>query len=955
MVSMRTWVDGVEITSKVKGVQYHRRLNSINQATIRLHSYRGDLISTYAAKIGKDVYIRDGTNSYYLFRGRLQRIMSQNHELVLVVSDHLGQLQDKHILDDYIYYQGIVQQIVDSLNIDMYDLLGADPGWVTDIWKNKGLLFYEKNYPDEEKKYCLSVTFTGGSYSAGTHDQTHYTSTNSYCIIENDTVSNAYVQFDYTFADFINTDCENLILEFRLYFDFQHTPPPKGTLYIWNWFDSSWDKWRDWIAKSEWDITSFRYEKLLDGSYERTLDNEFDGNMNHYMGTGGDAGKVRFRFEITPKVNGDYGAFRIYYLNLTVEDEAYSFNPLQYNISTNDTNTLTTNTDDANFTTDGIQEQDKFVIVEQNKYIVEDIINAYSDLTIDSNNVMFTAYYTALKTAGATAFSIIKRIARDESASIWESTGKEFYLKNKYGWFQKCQDNMDYTLGSAPASGYWTTTTPANTEIIIIGRKGEFQKAARISDNNAAGRCMLDNTAIPATSQTGTMYYVVGAKQTDKFMELAMNQVAGFGDASITINVAFAADGKFKWHNGTAWQDTGVSYDAYQMYFWKFDWDASNGVETFDWYYRTPDDTSWTTLGTGLDFKNKDVGAYTVYTTRFRTDTAESGGVFYMAAMDTDDAVGYVEDRILETEQELAITITEANLIEPPKISKGIDEIWNRVKCFGRTIDGEVLESEWHYDNTSISTYGTRQKIIHDESCRTIRECEDRAEEFLQDNKEKPYAISIKIRATQTFIETDILGRLINISDIDGVTGQYQIEGIIAEQEIGLNTQLKYTLELGTQPINRPPQHQMAEKLLELHYDSMDNFEQKSNQQTIDMKTILSNQQNVDAIHDKGFAKIADGTYTGDGTDDWSKSITIGFRAKLILIYRYAAADSDDAFLLVGMDNATTDRAILLLNNADYLRDNKIQIEDLGFNISDDGANLEPNGSGETYCYVCFG
>lgn len=90
------------------------------------------------------------------------------------------------------------------------------------------------------------------------------------------------------------------------------------------------------------------------------------------------------------------------------------------------------------------------------------------------------------------------------------------------------------------------------------------------------------------------------------------------------------------------------------------------------------------------------------------------------------------------------------------------------------------------------------------------------------------------------------------------------------------------------------------------------------------------------------------GTYTGDGTADWSKQIECGFRPKAVLIYEDLGADAAaEAFMYVDDGNK---RALDFTN--DQAKDNRIRTFATGFEVQDDGADLHPNKNAATYVYV---
>jgi len=109
----------------------------------------------------------------------------------------------------------------------------------------------------------------------------------------------------------------------------------------------------------------------------------------------------------------------------------------------------------------------------------------------------------------------------------------------------------------------------------------------------------------------------------------------------------------------------------------------------------------------------------------------------------------------------------------------------------------------------------------------------------------------------------------------------------------------------------------------------------------------------TDTAHGGSLCRIKTGTYTGDGTADWSKTIACGFAAKVVHIYTNLAADGNDQmFLYIDEGNK---RSFINFGGTPGAYDNRVRSSATGFQVSDDGADYPPNKNGITYVYVAFG
>lgn len=93
------------------------------------------------------------------------------------------------------------------------------------------------------------------------------------------------------------------------------------------------------------------------------------------------------------------------------------------------------------------------------------------------------------------------------------------------------------------------------------------------------------------------------------------------------------------------------------------------------------------------------------------------------------------------------------------------------------------------------------------------------------------------------------------------------------------------------------------------------------------------------------------GTYTGDGTADWSKQIECGFRPKAVIIYEDVAVDGAiDCFIYIDDGNKRTFTSTTA--GGSEAVDNRIRTFATGFEVQDDGADLHPNKNGDDYVYI---
>ena len=111
-----------------------------------------------------------------------------------------------------------------------------------------------------------------------------------------------------------------------------------------------------------------------------------------------------------------------------------------------------------------------------------------------------------------------------------------------------------------------------------------------------------------------------------------------------------------------------------------------------------------------------------------------------------------------------------------------------------------------------------------------------------------------------------------------------------------------------------------------------------------------------------GFAKIATGSYTGDGAT--SQAITgVGFQPKVVWIVRRFTADTvlADRELMFTSDTIVDDNAAGMAINmwsgsAIESSDNAIiSLDSDGFTVDDEAADKDPNANGIVYNYIAWG
>ena len=100
--------------------------------------------------------------------------------------------------------------------------------------------------------------------------------------------------------------------------------------------------------------------------------------------------------------------------------------------------------------------------------------------------------------------------------------------------------------------------------------------------------------------------------------------------------------------------------------------------------------------------------------------------------------------------------------------------------------------------------------------------------------------------------------------------------------------------------------------------------------------------------------QIDTGTYSGDGTADWSNAISCGFRPKRVVAYEDLSSDNDNIkFSVIDESNAAT-YAIVEGSNTQS-KDNRLRIAANGFEVNDDGGDNPPNKNARTYVYFAIG
>jgi hypothetical protein len=110
---------------------------------------------------------------------------------------------------------------------------------------------------------------------------------------------------------------------------------------------------------------------------------------------------------------------------------------------------------------------------------------------------------------------------------------------------------------------------------------------------------------------------------------------------------------------------------------------------------------------------------------------------------------------------------------------------------------------------------------------------------------------------------------------------------------------------------------------------------------------------------ESGVARIATGTYTGDGTT--SHSITgLGFQPKYVRIWESKTSDNTQLNLgeVTPEINSDVTDAIIQNNSSgeSYIRGGRfISMDDDGFTVSDEGGDQHPNANGQDYNFMAIG